>query len=52
MVINSKHYQKLTIKQTFDIENTLFSEDYGIDMPIQILNLHAYDELMEVASYE
>lgn len=52
MVVNPKHYQKLTVKQTFDIENTLFSEDYGIDMPIQIPNLHAYDELMEVACYE
>lgn len=52
MVVNPNHYQKLTVKQTFDIENTLFSEDYGIDMPIQIPNLHAYDELMEVACYE
>ncbi len=52
MVVNPKHYQKLTVKQTFDIENTLFSEEYGIDMPIQVPNLHAYDELMEVACYE
>ena len=52
MVVNPKHYQKLTVKQSFDIENTLFSDDLGIDVPIQVPNLHAYDELLEGTHYE
>lgn len=49
MVVNPKHYRRLTVKQSFDIENTLFSEDLGIDVPIQTPNLHVYDDLLEGA---
>ena len=49
MVVNPSHYRRLTVKQTFDIENTLFEEDNIIDFPLQRINLAAYDELMEVS---
>lgn len=51
MVVNPHHYRRLTMKQTFDTENTLFEEDNIIDFPIQRVNLSVYDELLE-ASHE
>jgi hypothetical protein len=51
MVVNPTHYRRLTVKQTFDIENTLFEEDNIIDFPMQRIDLAVYDELME-APYE
>jgi len=47
MVVNPSHYRRLTVKQAFDIENTLFEEDNIIDFPLQRINLAVYDELME-----
>ncbi len=47
MVVNPSHYRRLTVKQTFDTENSLFDEDNIIDFPIQKVNLSVYDALME-----
>ena len=44
MVVNPAHYQRLTVKQSFDIENTLLTEDDIIDKPVKIHNLSVYDE--------
>lgn len=44
MVVNPVHYQKLTLKQTFDIENTLLIDDV-IDKPVAIHDLSVYDEV-------
>ena len=49
MVVNAHHYRRLTVKQSFDIENTLLDGDNIIDFPIRPPNLGAYDE---VVSYE
>jgi len=45
MVVNPIHYQKLTLKQTFDIENTLMIDDDAIDKPIAMHDLSVYDEV-------
>jgi hypothetical protein len=52
MVVNVQHYRRLTIKQSFDIENTLLEGDNVIDFPIQSPSLNVYDDVMEVANYE
>jgi hypothetical protein len=44
MVVNAHHYRRLTVKQSFDIENTLLDGDNIIDFPIRPPNLVAYDE--------
>jgi transposase len=48
MVVNPGHYQRLTVKQTFDIENTLLSGDEVLDHPVSMANLSAYDEAISV----
>ena len=45
MVVNPAHYQRLTVKQSFDIENTLFIDDDSIDKPISEHDLSVYDEV-------
>ena len=45
MVVNPAHYQRLTVKQSFDIENTLFSDDDVIDKPVAVHDLSVYDEV-------
>ena len=52
MVVNARHYHRLTVKQSFDIENTLLETDNVIDFPIRPANLSAYDEATEVSRYE
>lgn len=47
MVVNPNHYRKLTIKQSFDIENTLLESNSAVDFPIQPPNMKAYDETLE-----
>jgi len=49
MVVNAHHYRRLTIKQSFDIENTLLVGDNIIDFPIRSPNLDVYDDAVEVA---
>lgn len=34
MVVNPIHYQRLTVKQSFDVENSLLSGDDVIDIPV------------------
>jgi len=52
MVVNPQHYRRLTLKQFFDIENTLLEGDNVIDFPIKPPNLTAYDETLEEMRYE
>jgi hypothetical protein len=44
IVVNPIHYQKLTVKQTFDIENTLLIGDDAIDKPVIFNDLSVYEE--------
>lgn len=46
MVVNPVHYQKLTIKQSFDIENTLLNQGNIIDFPMKAADLSRYDEVI------
>lgn len=46
MVVNANHYQKLTLRQSFDIQNTLLESENLIDFPIQVPNLHVYDDFL------
>ncbi len=46
MVVNPSHYRRLTIRQTFDIENTLLDGGNVIDFPIKAPNLNTYDEVI------
>ena len=52
MVVNANHYRRLTIKQSFDIENTLLEGDNVVDFPIRPPSLNVYDEVTEVVRYE
>jgi transposase len=46
MVVNPTHYRRLTIRQSFDIENTLLEGSNIIDFPIKSPNLNTYDEVI------
>jgi transposase len=46
MVVNPSHYRRLTVKQSFDIENTLLDADNVIDFPIRPHDLSRYDEVL------
>jgi transposase len=46
MVVNAHHYRRLTVKQSFDTENTLLDRDNIIDFPIKPHNLSRYDEVL------
>jgi hypothetical protein len=50
MVVNAHHYRRLTIKQSFDIENTLLEGDNVIDFPVRAPSLTVYDDAAQVAS--
>jgi hypothetical protein len=45
MVVNPIHYQRLTVKQSFDVENTLLTGDDTIDKPVAVHDLSVYDEV-------
>jgi len=45
MVVNPVHYRKLTVKQSFDIENTLLDDEDVFDKPVHIHDLSVYDEV-------
>ena len=45
MVGNPVHYQRLTIKQSFDVENTLLTGDNAIDQSVIVHDLSVYDEV-------
>jgi transposase len=46
MVVNAAHYKRLTIKQGFEVENTLLEQDNVIDFPIKPHDLSQYDEVL------
>ena len=46
MVVNARHYRRLPVKQSFDIENTLLDGDNVIDFPIAPRDLSRYDEVL------
>lgn len=46
MVVNIHHYRRLTLKQSFNIENTLLEGDNVIDFPIKAHDLSLYDEAL------
>ncbi|MCL2459717.1 MAG: IS21 family transposase [Desulfobulbus sp.] len=46
MVVNAQHYRKMTVKQSFDIENTLLDGGNTIDFPIRPHDLSRYDEVL------
>ena len=46
MVVNAQHYRKLTVKQSFDIENTLLDGSNIIDFPTSPRDLSRYDEVL------
>jgi len=46
MVVNPTHYRRLTIRQSFDIENTLLDGGKVIDFPIKAPDLNTYDEVI------
>lgn len=41
-----QHYRKLTVKQSFDIENTLLDGSNIIDFPTNPRDLSRYDEVL------
>ena len=43
MVVNAYHYRRLTVKLSFDIENTLLDGDNAIDFPIKPHDLSRHD---------
>ena len=45
MVVNPIHYRRLTVKQSFDVENTLLNGADIFDKPVQIHDLSVYDEV-------
>jgi hypothetical protein len=46
MVVNAAHYRRLTVKQSFDVENTLLEQDNVIDFPVAFRDLKRYDEVI------
>ena len=46
MVVNAHHYRKLTVKQSFDVENTLLDDAQTIDFPIRPHDLRRYEEVV------
>jgi len=45
MVVNPAHYQRLTLKQNLEVENTLFLVDDPLDRPVTLHDLSVYDEV-------
>lgn len=45
MVVNPIHYRRLTVKQSFDVENTLLTGNDVIDIPVTTHDLSVYDEV-------
>lgn len=46
MVVNANHYRRLTLRQNFDVENTLLDGDNVIDFPVKPHDLSRYDEVL------
>jgi transposase len=46
MVVNASHYSRLTMKQSFEVENTLLDDGKIIDFPVRPHDLKRYDEVL------
>jgi transposase len=46
MVVNAHHYRRLTVKQSFDVDNTLLDGNRVIDFPVKPYDLSVYDEVL------
>jgi hypothetical protein len=46
MVVNAHHYRRLTLRQSFDVENTLLEGDNTVDYPVNMRDLSRYDEAL------
>ena len=46
MVVNAHHYRRLTLRQSFDVENTLLEGDNTVDYPVNMRDLSRYDEVL------
>jgi transposase len=46
MVVNAGHYSRLTLRQSFDVENTLLDGCKIIDFPVRPHDLKHYDEVI------
>ncbi len=46
MVVNPQHYQRLTLKETTNGENTLLEQEKVIDFPQKPTDLSKYDEVL------
>ena len=46
IVVNAHHYRKLTVKQSFEVENTLFDGSNAIDDSVNQRDLSRYDEVV------
>ena len=44
MIVNAHHYRKLTVRQGFEVENTLLEDESIIDVPVEQRDLSRYDE--------
>jgi hypothetical protein len=47
-VVNAAHYQRLTVRQSFEVSNPFLEHDNVLDFPIQRHSLSVYDEAAEV----
>lgn len=47
MVVNAHHYRRLTVKQSFEVENTLLDNENIIDFPVKPHDLSRYDEVLD-----
>lgn len=46
MIVNAEHYKRLSVKQQFEVQNTLLEQDNIIDFPVKAHNLSRYDEVV------
>ena len=47
-IVNAAHYQRLTVRQSFEVSNPFLEHGNVLDFPIQRHNLSVYDEVAEV----
>jgi len=46
MVVNPRHYRRLTLKQTMAAENVLLEQEKVVDFPLKPSDLSKYDEVL------
>ena len=52
MVVNAHHYHRLTLTQSFAVENTLLDGGHVIDFPVRPPSLDVYDDAVGVSAGE